>query len=155
MNENYDMTYFSKSKYGFPWHLPLFRISLTIFQIPWQFPDLEKKIPWLFPDVWQPCPWWSFLLADGAHHKEPHSPTHPKDEQGSNWRSHRWDDKHVRCTRINLLSPCTLTLYQKAREVHSEVNIEPNATPWRTYRWVSPRNTWLQCVSNGVTSFLH
>ena len=22
--------------------------------------------------------WWSFLLADGAHHKKPHSPTHPK-----------------------------------------------------------------------------
>ena len=21
--------------------------------------------------------WWSFLLADGAHHKRPHSPTHP------------------------------------------------------------------------------
>ena len=22
-------------------------------------------------------PWWSFLFADGAHHKKPHSPTHP------------------------------------------------------------------------------
>ena len=34
----------------FPWHLPLFRISLTIFQIPWQFPDLEKiKFPPTFP----------------------------------------------------------------------------------------------------------
>ena len=22
-------------------------------------------------------PWWSFLCADGAHHKKPHSPTHP------------------------------------------------------------------------------
>ena len=22
-------------------------------------------------------PWWSFLMADGAHHKKPHSPTHP------------------------------------------------------------------------------
>ena len=21
--------------------------------------------------------WWSFPLADGAHHKKPHSPTHP------------------------------------------------------------------------------
>ena len=21
--------------------------------------------------------WWPFLLADGAHHKKPHSPTHP------------------------------------------------------------------------------
>ena len=35
----------------FPWHLPLFRISLTFFQIPWQFPDLEKinfslTFPW-------------------------------------------------------------------------------------------------------------
>ena len=35
----------------FPWHLPLFRISLTFFKIPWQFPDLEKiffslTFPW-------------------------------------------------------------------------------------------------------------
>ena len=35
----------------FHWHFPLFRISLTIFQIPWQFPDLEKinfslTFPW-------------------------------------------------------------------------------------------------------------
>ena len=22
-------------------------------------------------------PWWSFFFADGAHHKKPHSPTHP------------------------------------------------------------------------------
>ena len=22
--------------------------------------------------------WWSFLFADGAHRKKPHSPTHPK-----------------------------------------------------------------------------
>ena len=34
-----------------PWHSPLFRISLTLFQIPWQFPDLEKinfslTFPW-------------------------------------------------------------------------------------------------------------
>ena len=28
----------------------------------------------LFPEL---TLWWSFLLADGAHHKEPHSPTHP------------------------------------------------------------------------------
>ena len=37
--------------------------------------------------VFEPCqtllhpeltPWWSFLLADGAHHKKPHSPTHPR-----------------------------------------------------------------------------
>ena len=27
-------------------------------------------------------PWWSFLLADGAHHKKPHSPTHPKHARG-------------------------------------------------------------------------
>ena len=40
----------------FPWHLPLFRISLTFFKIPWQFPDLEKIFfSWLFPDAWQPC----------------------------------------------------------------------------------------------------
>ena len=35
----------------FPWHLPLFRISLTFFKIPWQFSDLEKiffslTFPW-------------------------------------------------------------------------------------------------------------
>ena len=36
----------------YPWHLPLFRISLTLFHIPWQFPDLEKNK--MFPDVWQP-----------------------------------------------------------------------------------------------------
>ena len=23
-------------------------------------------------------PWWSFLFAEGAHHKKPHSPTHPR-----------------------------------------------------------------------------
>ena len=22
--------------------------------------------------------WWSLIFADGAHHKKPHSPTHPK-----------------------------------------------------------------------------
>ena len=29
--------------------------------------------------TWYPelTPWWSFLLADGAHHKKPHSPIHP------------------------------------------------------------------------------
>ena len=29
--------------------------------------------------------WWSFLLADGARHKKPHSPTHPKFRW---WRGH-------------------------------------------------------------------
>ena len=34
----------------FPWHLPLFIISLTLFQIPWQFPDLEEiKFSQTFP----------------------------------------------------------------------------------------------------------
>ena len=32
----------------------------------------------LHPDL---TPWWSFLLADGAHHKKPHSPTHPGVEE--------------------------------------------------------------------------
>ena len=36
--------------------------------------------------VFEPCqtllhpeltPWWSLILADGVHHKKPHSPTHP------------------------------------------------------------------------------
>ena len=36
----------------FPWHLPLFRISLIIFKIPWQIPDLKKSISSsLFPDA--------------------------------------------------------------------------------------------------------
>ena len=29
-------------------------------------------------------PWWSFLLADGTHHKKPHSPTHPIHLPGAN-----------------------------------------------------------------------
>ena len=44
MNENYDIIYFLKSIHEIPWHLPLFKISLTFF-----------KIAWLFPDAWQPC----------------------------------------------------------------------------------------------------
>ena len=31
----------TRNSLTFPWHLPLFRISLTLSQIPWQFPDLE------------------------------------------------------------------------------------------------------------------
>ena len=38
-------------------------------------------------------PWWSFLLADGAHHKKPHSPTHPQQEQ----RLSRWADFTKNC----------------------------------------------------------
>ena len=30
-------------------------------------------------------PWWSFPLADGAHHKKPHSPTHPPFNKLTNW----------------------------------------------------------------------
>ena len=63
MHESHDMTYFPKSHHEIPWHSPLFRISLTIFQIPWLFPDLQKiKFYWLFPDVWQP--WSEAKLSD-------------------------------------------------------------------------------------------
>ena len=34
----------------------------------------EVKCWALHPEL---TPWWSFLFADGAHHKKPHSPTHP------------------------------------------------------------------------------
>ena len=39
-------------------HRPVFELSQTL----------------LHPEL---TPWWSFLLAYGAHHKKPHSPTHP------------------------------------------------------------------------------
>ena len=38
-------------------------------------PVFEQCQTLLHPEL-TPC--WSFLLADGAHHKKPHSPTHPK-----------------------------------------------------------------------------
>ena len=37
-------------------------------------PVFERYQTLLHPEL---TPWWSFLLADGAHHKKPHSPTHP------------------------------------------------------------------------------
>ena len=37
-------------------------------------PVFERFQTLLHPEL---TPWWSFLLADGAHHKKPHSPTHP------------------------------------------------------------------------------
>ena len=37
-------------------------------------PLFERCQTLLHPEL---TPWWSFLLADGAHHKKPHSPTHP------------------------------------------------------------------------------
>ena len=44
-------------------------------------PVFEQCQTLLHPEL---TPWWSFLLADGAHHKKPHSPTHPNPEdQGS------------------------------------------------------------------------
>ena len=41
-------------------------------------PVFERCQTLLHPEL---TPWWSFLLADGAHHKKPHSPTHPNDLQ--------------------------------------------------------------------------
>ena len=37
-------------------------------------PVFEQCQTLLHPEL---TPWWSFLLADSAHHKKPHSPTHP------------------------------------------------------------------------------
>ena len=37
-------------------------------------PAFERCQTLLHPEL---TPWWSFLCADGAHHKKPHSPTHP------------------------------------------------------------------------------
>ena len=37
-------------------------------------PVFERCQTLLHPEL---TPWWSFLLADGAHHKKPHGPTHP------------------------------------------------------------------------------
>ena len=37
-------------------------------------PVFERCQTLLHPEL---TPWWSFLLTDGAHHKKPHSPTHP------------------------------------------------------------------------------
>ena len=37
-------------------------------------PVFERCQTLVHPEL---TPWWSFLLGDGAHHKKPHSPTHP------------------------------------------------------------------------------
>ena len=41
-------------------------------------PAFKRCQTLLHPEL---TPWWSFLLADGAHHKKPHSPTHPKTDR--------------------------------------------------------------------------
>ena len=41
-------------------------------------PVFERCQTLLHPGL---TPWWSFPLADGALHKKPHSPTHPRDNQ--------------------------------------------------------------------------
>ena len=50
-------------------------------------PVFERCQTLLHPEL---TPWWSFLLADGAHHKKSHSPTHPHltlkiEGQGHGW----------------------------------------------------------------------
>ena len=44
-------------------------------------PVFERCQTLLHPEL---TPWWSFPLADGAHHKKPHSPTHPPVETKCN-----------------------------------------------------------------------
>ena len=48
-------------------------------------PVFEQCQTLLHPEL---TPWWSFLLADGAHHKKPHSPTHLQTDAGNDntWR---------------------------------------------------------------------
>ena len=41
-------------------------------------PVFERCLTLLHPEL---TPWWSFLFADSAHHKKPHSPTHPSDQR--------------------------------------------------------------------------
>ena len=58
--------------------------------------------------------WWSFLLADGAHHKKPHSPTHPHVctwQAGSLWSI--WPMHNTIRDDANIqLSGLTLTTWQ-------------------------------------------
>ena len=42
-------------------------------------PVFERCQTLLYPEL---TLWWSFLLVDGAHHKKPHSPIHPKHIDG-------------------------------------------------------------------------
>ena len=42
-------------------------------------------------------------------------------------------------------SPSLFSLFLSCNKMHTK----------GMYRWVSARETWLQCISNGVTSFLH
>ena len=46
-------------------------------------PVFERCQTLLHPEL---TPWWSFLLADGAHHKKPYSPTH----HNLRWWSNQW-----------------------------------------------------------------
>ena len=50
-------------------------------------PVFERCQTLLHPEL---TPWWSFPLADGAHHKKPHSPTHPSAEQETNHNLNQW-----------------------------------------------------------------
>ena len=42
-------------------------------------------------------PWWSFLFDDGAHHKKPHSPTHPRLPGQEFPTRHKIDDFVQKC----------------------------------------------------------
>ena len=50
-------------------------------------PVFERCQTLLHPEL---TPWWTFLLADGAHHKKPHSPTHPRYYQKMSWNLICW-----------------------------------------------------------------
>ena len=46
-------------------------------------PAFERCQTLLHPEL---TPWWSFLLADGAHHKKPQSPTHLRGMFDMKWK---------------------------------------------------------------------
>ena len=69
----------SQPKWPYPkynWDLPI-RHVMTYWICSYcvlDRPVFERCQTLLHPEL---TPWWSFPLADGAHHKKPHSPTHP------------------------------------------------------------------------------
>ena len=63
-------------------------------------PVFEQCQTLLHPEL---TPWWSFPLADGAHHKKPHSPTHPIEQiEGS-----VQDCSNSSVLAMELLQPCS------------------------------------------------
>ena len=64
------------------WPNPKYNWDLLILCRLLDRPVFERCQTLLHPEL---TPWWSFPLADGAHHKKPHSPTHPLDPNELSW----------------------------------------------------------------------